>query len=631
MSLPIIGENKSVSLKTAKRMVDQGDAEISRSGALRPISDVEKRHSARQERGFRDDHLFPSGPYIGPRRKDKAWSLLSPAMMREVYRKSSAVKPAVDFLTRSLSTTPWRIVAEGHVPKRDFDFAVDLFTRPTQDSQTFRKVLSKAINDLAVLDMMIIEKIRAVGGSVVQFAPRDAATFSVEANDFGEIEGFKQQVTTVTGGFREEISFSPDDIVYEVFYATTESLYGAPPIEALVNEISALILASKSIASFFSKDEIPEGLLHMGDIGREAFARAKESFTDKSGYKGRRALRATYGRGEPRWVQFRRPFREMEVAQLMPRIERIIWRTFGITPLDMGMSADVNRSTSEAMKEIRTFTLFAPILDMLAESFTFNILHEIHENLYLEFVHFARTGQEGTQEGFDTDIPGEGEGDEIDEEQINTETTSEENGRFVRKSPLFGAARFGKGYRPVSVSSPDIYPRYSRSSKPKAAPDRWSTRKLFSTLASEGVVGAVRKAVEASGGSAEIILEEASDELNGSGMSKSEMRTFLSGVRDDIVNQFEYAAKSVEAAASQDVFRAAGKKLPLSVTASDLVEQYRRKIQEIVVEDVINSPLPADEEVTLTQVLDTDTICSQDSFEELASNVYRSAIRSSRG
>lgn len=37
-------------------------------------------------------------------------------------------------------------------------------------------------------------------------------------------------------------------------------------------------------------------------------------------------------------------------------------------------------------------SLFKPILDMLADAYTYEVLHEINPGLFIEFIHFARTG-----------------------------------------------------------------------------------------------------------------------------------------------------------------------------------------------------------------------------------------------
>jgi hypothetical protein len=84
----------------------------------------------------------------------------------------------------------------------------------------------------------------------------------------------------------------------------------------------------------------------------------------------------------------------MEVALLMREIQAVIWRNFGVDRLAMGAAQDINRSTAEAMVATRHYSLFKPILDLWANKFTYEILSEINPNLYIEFIHYARTGDD---------------------------------------------------------------------------------------------------------------------------------------------------------------------------------------------------------------------------------------------
>ena len=141
MSIRITGVDRAVSLAEAKRLVDGGSARITR-GTINQLEmlNTEAREAARGQRGWKDNHPFPAGPWFNPPNPVDD-SLLTPATLRRMHRKSAAMRPTVSFLVRTLSTTPWRIVAQPGVPKRDFNYAVDLFTHPGQGAKTFREVL----------------------------------------------------------------------------------------------------------------------------------------------------------------------------------------------------------------------------------------------------------------------------------------------------------------------------------------------------------------------------------------------------------------------------------------------------------------------------------------------------------
>jgi hypothetical protein len=328
-----------------------GDSRVGPDVSRGSYSSISQQRKEYQQRGFKDSHPFPFGPWIQPSAQNLDLTLTKETL-RRIYRLSSSVRPAVTFLVRTLSTTPWRIIADPGVPKRDFDFAVDLFTKPGPGAKTFRELLAKTLTDLFVLDEMYVEKIRVRGGNIIEFSPRDPATFGVIPGESGQVDGYEQRIINADGTEMEVVKFSEEDIMRVIMYPRTNSFMGTPVIEAIVDEVTALMLASQGLSAFFSDDELPQGLLHLGDIGTEAFKRAQADFENKKGLRAKRQLRTTFGRSEPRWIPFSRPFREMEIANIMPRVERIVFRNFGVTPLDLGMchSADTETLTDSGWK-----------------------------------------------------------------------------------------------------------------------------------------------------------------------------------------------------------------------------------------------------------------------------------------
>jgi hypothetical protein len=647
MTIFVKDSGKNISLSAAKRLVDSGNARIVQGNTIQlqdnRLNVEEAAPGSLQERALNSvygkNYPMPYGPWYQPSSPGRDL-LLTIDTLRRMHRKSGAVRPAVSFLVRTLSTTPWRIVAQAGVPKRDFNYAVDLFTHPGPGAKTFREMLAKVLTDLIVLDDFYIEKIRAVGGSVVELAPRDPATFHLIPGKNGEIEEYIQTPTDEKGLPKDPIHFSVDDIARTVFYGRTDSFSGTPPLEAITNEVSALLMASRSIASFFSEDEIPMGILHLGEIGREAYARAKADFESNAGTKQHQALRVTFGKGEPRWVQFQRPWREMEIANIMPRIERIVFRNFGVTPMDLGMSQDVNRSTAEEFKAIRTFTLFKPILDLLAEVLTFDVLHEINEGLFLEFQHFSRTGEEsdagatGSEEKpVDTDIPGEGEGESTGnkpKKKVAKEVDEEERS-FAYTSPLFGATGMRRfGYAPV-ICRPTIIPRRKVDIIPFDS-QRINSTELLDLVATDGVFDIMRSSVSASEEVIQVLLEEAClelDEIIFSGKADpSDVRVVAETTRDSIVEQVGDHLENVEEFAASEVFRVLGTVGEYKPNTENLLKNYVRRVDELVVQQLLSTTLAENEEAAMIGSFDLDKLSPESLVREIAAAPYREVLKS---
>lgn len=260
--------------------------------------------------------------------------------LNRIYRQSSAVRPAVDGTVREITTLPFTI--EGF-PGQKFDeghkkAVEDLLHDPNRNKETFRDILAKALTDVLIYDAGAIEKVKSPSGKLVELMARDGSTFTPVGDEHGVLERYEQAVTG------EKAKFEKDEIIYMLLYPRAGSLWGQPIIEAIVDEVATLLYSNEHIAKSFTEDEIPPGVLNLGDIGKEAYLAAKEDFQVKKGQKKDFKLRVVYGTRNVDWIDFKRPAREMQLNELRHSIERIVFRNFGVVPMEIGEVADVNRA-----------------------------------------------------------------------------------------------------------------------------------------------------------------------------------------------------------------------------------------------------------------------------------------------
>lgn len=379
---------ENIDVGTARAMVSAGRAAIAPGGAFHQVQP-----DARA--------ILPFTPGFGSRNSDRVTrkgARLSFEMLRAVYERSSAVRPPVDFLINTLSTTPFRIATlpGARVPKKDVRRAEEMFTQPLSEmgTDTFRDLLSMLLRDILVLDHGIILK-HNERGILDAFEAMNAAKFHPKADKRnGRLDGwlFNRDDLFVT----TNADFTREEIVQFRRGARTDSLYGTPVIETIVHEVQALLNASRSFAVALDKNEIPPGLLHISGpgVGARQIDRMKQSIKQDAGIHQDYRLRVITGADKVEWVSLDRSNREMEVAQLVEDVEKIVFRNFGVDRIAMGSATDVNRSTAAEMVAVRNQSLIKPILDMLADKFTYEVLAQINPGLFIEFFYFARTGDE---------------------------------------------------------------------------------------------------------------------------------------------------------------------------------------------------------------------------------------------
>lgn len=370
-------------LSTVKAQLDSGMASL-RNGEL---------EYARGQRETLQSYLSPSYLGYGSSRITRKGARLSFETLRTIAERSSSVRPPIDFLVNTLSTTPFQISAmEGmRVPKRDIKRAEELFQQPTPmfSTETFRSLLSAVLRDLLVMDHAIILK-HLSGNKLDGFEGMDAALFHPTTRKDGRLKDWVQESADgVTYG-----TFKASEIAHLRRYSRTDSLYGMPVIETIIHEVQALLNASRSFSASLDKNEIPPGILFLLGVHDRQIDRMRSQVKQDAGVLNDYRLRFLTGADDAKWIPFDRSNREMEVAQLVEQVERIVFRNFGVDRIAMGSAADVNRSTAEEMVATRNRSLIKPILDLLADKLTFEILRQINPGLYIEFFYYARTGAE---------------------------------------------------------------------------------------------------------------------------------------------------------------------------------------------------------------------------------------------
>lgn len=315
---------------------------------------------------------------------------LSYKSLRAIYLLSSAVRPAVDSISREISTLPYKVVNKDfrYHPIEEYQEIIDFFDEPNLDDEDFPTVISKFVNDLLVVGKGVIEKVRNAQGKILEIIARDASLFQPKLSKEGFIIGYTE---LDKNSFLPKTTHKKENIIYKYFTPLSHTFGSAPIIETIVNEVALLMLSVKSIAWAFTKDEIPPGVLHLGQIGEEALNRAKASFEATKGIPGHSKLRVVDNVDNVSWVPFTHAFREMQVAELMPMIERIVARNFGLSPVESSLS-DVARGVAESSFKSSQSKLIFPLMTMIGNSFNRGVVKEFNPKYHIIW---SKVPQEG--------------------------------------------------------------------------------------------------------------------------------------------------------------------------------------------------------------------------------------------
>ncbi len=375
--LPSIEIEKALNLvKTFSAKVKEG-----KSNAIELSDEIHDELGFAVQRGWRDDHLSTVQPWSFFPTDKKRDLLLSFDTLREIYRRSSHVRPCIDSITKEIAHLPIKIEGPGEKAVREF------IENPNISKETWPTFLQSFLTDLLTLDQAVIEKVRTLNGRIREIWVRDATQF-VPIPDHSRtfVNYYEQRLTDTVGRVKKRIPHSVDDIIWISQFPRSYSFYGTPIIETIVHETAALLFSSKSIARTFIDDEIPSGMLWLERIGKTAYARAKAQFESTRGEEGKKLLNVIDNVGNAGWIPFTRPFREMQLAELNIIIQDIVLKNFGVSSMDIGSAEGLTRASADRLWKTGRSKLFKPLVNLITVKLNAELIPEIAPNTKIKFV-----------------------------------------------------------------------------------------------------------------------------------------------------------------------------------------------------------------------------------------------------
>jgi hypothetical protein len=304
---------------------------------------------------------------------------LSYALLREIYVRSSYVRPCVDALVRSVSSCPWVVRPFPGGSKSHADTVRNFLKDPNSNDESLRSILAQVLTDIMVIDEGVIEKVKSFSGTTLELFARDGATFFPIKDEHGILHGYVQDAPP-----HEKILFTKDEIIYFELFPTTWNSYGLPIIETIVNEVAALMFSVQWIADSFTMDKIPPGILVLGKVGKLAYARAKEEF--QGGEEGKFTVKMFRNVGDAKWIELKKTNSEMQLAELNTKIENIVYRAFGLQPFELGVTHEINRATAQMALRVSQTRIYKPLIQMMGFYLNQNLIQPIYPDVYFKLI-----------------------------------------------------------------------------------------------------------------------------------------------------------------------------------------------------------------------------------------------------
>jgi hypothetical protein len=293
-------------------------------------------------------------------------------LFRHWAEHSEWVRAAINVRKTQCSAAEWDIMPFD--PEKTYSVALKdqikaRFDRPNPAADSFRSFIEPIVEDILVLDAGAIEKVRTLRDQVAQLWPVDGGKIRVSSLWDGSTN--EPRYYWYPDGFLRA-AFKNEDMVYLQANPATYRPVGLSPLETLKLTIDAE-LSGHTYNHRQVVNAAPDGMLDLGEGARPEQVEQFKSYWG-SEVAGKGAMAFIGGTKSAKFIPFRATNRDMQFLEWQIYLVRKICAVFGLSPQDLGLTADINKSTGQVQQENTEDRGIRPLLALIQDYFTREIV-----------------------------------------------------------------------------------------------------------------------------------------------------------------------------------------------------------------------------------------------------------------
>lgn len=318
--------------------------------------------------------------------------LLTTEQIFEIYRRVPDVRAAVDSVARRIATTDFYVQpVEGSIPDKMAEEALEVsraltrWFRAPMLGKPWQTWATMVVNDLLLYDATAWEKVKDSKGMLEEVFPTRGDDWWPVIDRNGRVTGMEQRVNGIA------TSYAPEEIVYLNLFPNTSTPRGMPLVETVVTEVISILRGAERAMLTLDASEIPPGILFLTGVAGKAAEDTIQSFVRDRGkdHKMRVLHFPQKGAGSAEWLRLDSSPKELEMREVIDQIRRTIWRVFGVFPVEMGATDGMPRATAEVQIDASSSHLIVPVLELLQETITTQILPLLVEEKWVGLLEFS--------------------------------------------------------------------------------------------------------------------------------------------------------------------------------------------------------------------------------------------------
>ena len=268
------------------------------------------------------------------------------------------------------------------------------------DRDTFRSFLKKIVRDCLTYDQVCFEKLRDRKGRISRFIALPSETIRPAVADIEHMDPKERRERVAFVQVYEDsviAEFGPDDMAWAVMNPRTDlrvNGFGFSPIEQIVRLVTAWLYGFEYNTKFFSQGSAIKGVINVKgaipDRQLRAFRRMWYSMVTGVQNSWKTPI---LNAEDLQWVSLHSNNREMEYAEWMNFLTKLICAVFGIDPLEIGFifgssgggsSLFEHRPNEQEVMESKDKGL-RPLIEHIEDTINHHIVWELNPDFEFSF------------------------------------------------------------------------------------------------------------------------------------------------------------------------------------------------------------------------------------------------------
>jgi HK97 family phage portal protein len=306
-------------------------------------------------------------------------------------------------IIEEITSMDWDIIPKDEnvyeAVEEEIESVKEFLKAPNKNGDSWESILRALIKDILELDAGCLIKVFDINSydfdqlepksgapllkplgqrKMLELYARDGASFLIEADKFGFERGYWQYSYQIPA---HPMWFSKDEVIYIRQHPRSMSVYGYAVPQAIMDLIKSLHYSTLYNKRFFEETSIPDGALALLDTNEAEFKTFLNYWNNE--FKAQPHKIAVMNK-DMKWQPFSISNRELEFLETQKWYYRLVIGAFGLTPAELGITDDLNKSTSATQAEVSKRKAIRPLLTLLEQAINTGILPELNA-LEVEF------------------------------------------------------------------------------------------------------------------------------------------------------------------------------------------------------------------------------------------------------